>query len=113
MQAMLNHFECLCVRRMMGIKRGRSELWVDFEQRSLRAARAMIYRHMGMRWGDEFLKAYWSYTGHRIREGLKESASTTGILSMYRGIERWRREQDKAFPQTHERRTQYLGSHWV
>ena len=85
LQAMLNHFECLCVRKMMGIRRGGSELWVDYEQRSLRAARGMIHRHMGLRWGDEFVKAYWTYTGHRIREGVKENASVAGCIEELNG----------------------------
>ena len=95
LQYMINHVECLCVRRMLGIRRGSSELWVDFEQRSKRMARMMIHKHAGLRWGDEFVKAYWAYTGHRVREGVRDKASVAGKLSMFRGLERWRREQKR------------------
>ena len=30
-QQMINYFQLNCVRKMMGIKRGRQELWVDYE----------------------------------------------------------------------------------
>ena len=103
LQAMLNQFECMCVRKMMGIKRGRNELWVDFEQRSLRAARGAIHRHVGLRWGDEFIKAYWTYTGHRVREGVKENASVAGKLSMYRSLGWWRGEQQSSVGSRHPR----------
>ena len=95
LQVMLNQFECSCVRKMMGFKRRPGEFWIDFEQRSLRAARAMIFHHVGERWGDEFVKAYWTYTGHRVREGVKPNASVVGKLSWRRGLEWWRQQQER------------------
>ena len=51
LQVMLDQFECSCVRKMMGFKRRPGELWIDFERRSLRAARLMIFHNVGERWG--------------------------------------------------------------
>ena len=54
----------------MGINRGEGETWLDYEARSIRAARAMVYRLNQRRWGDKHLAAYWAFTGHRVRAGL-------------------------------------------
>ena len=94
LQQLLNHFECRCVRQMMGIKRGRDELWLDWEKRTMRLARVEIWRFAGQRWGDEFAKAFWTYTGHRVREGLKNNGSVVGILTNFRDLQWWRREQE-------------------
>ena len=51
----------------MGLKRAEGELGVDFEARSLRAARAMVVNHKEQRWGDVFLAAFWEFTGHASR----------------------------------------------
>ena len=44
--------------------------------------------------GDEFAKAFWTYTGHRVREGLREAGSVAGILTNFRDLQWWRREQE-------------------
>ena len=49
------------------------------------------------------MKAYWLYTGHRIREGVKEDASVMGNLSMYRGLDWWRQEQERSTGSRHPR----------
>ena len=103
LQIMLNQFECACVRKMMGSKRRSGELWIDFEQRSLRSARLMIFQHAGERWGDEFVKAYWTYTGHRVREGVKQGSSAAGRLSWHRGLDWWRQEQERGCGSRHPR----------
>ena len=103
LQLMVNHFQCSCVRKMMGISRGREELWLDWEQRSMRQARAEIWRFAGQRWGDACAKSFWTYTGHRVREGAKPSASVAGLLSMYRGIQWWRGEQASVVGARHPR----------
>ena len=101
LQLMVNHFECSCVRKMMGIKRG--GVWLGWEKRSMRLARAEIWRFAGQRWGDACAKAFWTYTGHRVREGAKMNASVAGLLSMYRGIQWWRREQNSVVGTRHPR----------
>ena len=103
LQQMVNHFECCCVRKMMGIKRGRDELWLDWEQRSMRLARVQIWQFAGQRWGEACATAYWTYTGHRIREGAKPACSVAGVLSGYRGLGWWRREQESTLGARHPR----------
>ena len=78
LQQTINHVQRRCVRQMMGIRRGSGELWLDWEQRSMRLARAEIWRFAGQRWGEDFVTAYWTYAGHRVREGLKFNGSVGG-----------------------------------
>ena len=107
-QNLLNYFQFNCVRRMMGIKRGGSELWVDFEARSLRAARAVVHNIQKTRWGDKHLAAYWQYLGHRVREGQSESPSVTGSMSMYRGLGWWELQQQSTRGTRHNRHFPFL-----
>ena len=71
LQQLINNFQCRCVRQMMRIRRGSGELWLEWEQRSMRLARAEIWRFAGQRWGEDFVTAYWTYAGHRVREELR------------------------------------------
>ena len=57
----------------------------------------------GQRWGDECAKAFWTYTGHRVREGARPNASVAGTLSKFRGIQWWRREQESLHGVRHPR----------
>ena len=88
-QEKLNRFQYYCVRKMMGIRRG-DEYWVDYESRSLRIARAMLYRMEQTRWGDKHLAAFWAFAGHRVRNGNREGCSSAGHLSHFRGLGWWR-----------------------
>ena len=89
-QQAVNYMQCRCVRSMMGVKRGRDELWVQYEQRSLRLARLMIWKHRGLRWGDIALQMFWRYSGHRARQ---EEGSVTAELTHFRTLQWWSREQ--------------------
>ena len=40
-QSIINYFHYNCVRKMMNLKRGRDELWVQYEARTIRVTRAM------------------------------------------------------------------------
>ena len=103
LQQILNHFECRCVRQMMGLRRGCGELWLEWEKRTMRLARVQIWRAAGQRWGEDFLKAFWTYTGHRVREGLRENGSVAGVLSNFRDLQWWRREQEATSGLRHPR----------
>ena len=92
-QGLINFFQYNCVRRMMGVKKGGVETWVDFQSRSIRAARVVVHRHQQHRWGDERLAIYWQYLGHRVREGQKDQPSVTGALSMFRRLGWWKIQQ--------------------
>ena len=52
-QQLLNYFHYNCIRRMMGIRRSSGELWVDYEARSLRVARAKVFEMCSLRWGGQ------------------------------------------------------------
>ena len=43
-QQLLNSFQYNCMRRMLGLRRGKGERWLDFETRSLRIARAKVFQ---------------------------------------------------------------------
>ena len=103
LQQLVNHFECCCVRKMMGIKRGRDELWLDWEKRSMRLARGEIWRFAGQRWGEACAKAFWTYTGHRVRESARQACSVAGVLSRFRGLRWWRQEQESVLGARHPR----------
>ena len=92
-QQLLNSFQYNCVRRMMGLKRGKDELWVDFETRSLRMARAKVYQIEKIRWGDKHVLAFWRYTGHLVRESQKERPSVPGTMAKFRDLVWWNRQQ--------------------
>ena len=106
-QEKLNQFQYSCVRRMMGIKRG-DELWIDFEARSLRAARAMVHKLGLTRWSDKHLAAYWTFTGHRVREGGRQGCSGAGILSHFRGLSWWQQQQHQSGGRRHGRHFPFL-----
>ena len=44
--------------------------------------------------GEACAKAFWTYTGHSVRESAKPACSVAGVLSGYRGLRWWRREQE-------------------
>ena len=85
LQCMINFFQCNCVRRMMRVGRRKDELWIDYEARSLRVARAMIYKRDEKRWGDKRAEAYWEFLGHRTRGIEREFPSAANKLTWYRG----------------------------
>ena len=99
-QQVVNHFQCRCVRSMMNIKCRRDELWVQYEQRSLRLARLMIWKHRGQRWGDIALQMFWRYTGHRARQ---EAGSVTAGLTNFRTLPWWSRQQQLSGGARHRR----------
>ena len=108
LQSMLNFFQMNCIRRMMKLTRKTDELWVDYEARTLRLARAMVHKVDGVRWGDVHAEAYWDFLGHRTRNGLRDDASTAGLLSHYRGIQWWQTQQNLSMGARHRRHYPHL-----
>ena len=107
-QQLLNYFHFNCMRRMMGIKRGAGERWVDFEARSLRIARAKVFQMSGVRWGDKHLSAFWRYTGHLVRDGQQSNASVAGILAGFRDLVWWTRQGSLSHGVRHRRHFPFL-----
>ena len=108
LQSILNFFQCNCVRRMMKIGRKANELWVDIEARSLRLARAMIYKHDGKRWGDTHVAAYWEFVGHRTRGIERDCPSAANKLTWYRGLPWWQEQQQLGTGKRHGRHFPHL-----
>ena len=92
-QQLLNYFQYNGIRRMMGVKRKAGELWVEYESRSLRIARAKVFQMCKTRWGDKHLSAFWKYTGHLAREGQQQEASVAGKLAHFRTLSWWEIQQ--------------------
>ena len=108
LQSMLNFFQANCVRRMMQIARGKDELWIDYEARSLRLARAIVHKTDGKRWGDVHAEAYWDFLGHRARNGVRENSSAAGLLSHFRGLQWWQAQQTSSSGARHRRHYPHL-----
>ena len=87
----------------MGIKRAAEELWIDYEARSLRIARAKVHQLQQTRWGDKRLTAFWQYTGHLVREGHKERPSVAGVLANFRPLTWWEQQQQGSEGVKHHR----------
>ena len=85
-QTLLNHFQYRCVRTLLGCNRRANELWLDYELRTIRLSRLMVWRHLGRRCGDFALQLHWTYIGHRIRQrGV--------VLAHFRGLDWWLRRR--------------------
>ena len=108
LQNILNYFQYNCIRRMMKIGRQEKELWVDFEARSLRLARAMVFKHDGKRWGDRHVEAHWEFVGHRSRGNEREWPSAANKLTWYRGLPWWQQEQQRQAGRRHGRHFPHL-----
>ena len=93
---------------MMRLGRKPDELWVDYEARTLRLARAMIFKHDGKRWGDKHVEAYWEFLGHRVRGIERDSPSAASLLSWYRGLPRWQEQQQLNSGRRHGRHFPHL-----
>ena len=105
LQHVLNFFQCNCIRRMMRLGRKKEELWVDYEARTLRLARAMIFKHDGAPWGDKHVEAYWEFLGHRVRGVGREFPSAA---SWYRGLPWWQEQQQLGSGKRHGRHFPHL-----
>ena len=60
-QQQLNAAQIQCLREMLHIRRRGGELWVDFETRACRDARAVLWNEGVARWGDLHLRQFWRY----------------------------------------------------
>ena len=84
------------VRNVMQCKRQATETWVDWNQRSLRGARALVWKMGVQRWSSHALTRIWGLWGHVARqEGL------TKKVLLWRGLHWWRQEQANPRGQRH------------
>ena len=74
----------------MGLRRRNGELWLDFELRTIRLARLIVWCHKIPR-GDIALDLHWSYSGHRARQ--EQGVSVTSSFTWCRTLPWWLGEQ--------------------
>ena len=63
----LNTAEMEIVRRILGVPKKPGELWVPYYQRSMRLARAAIWRYLGGQLSDLCWTMHWRWAGHIAR----------------------------------------------
>ena len=103
-QQQLNAAQIQCLKEMLHIHRRAGELWVDFEVRACREARAVLWREQVPRWGDIHLRQFWRYAGHRARAQTGEHCTIAGLLTGFRDLGWWLGEQGSSVGNRHSRR---------
>ena len=103
-QQQMNAAQIQCLKEMLHIHRRPDELWVDFEVRACRDARAILWREQVQRWGDIHLRQFWRYAGHRARACVGERRTIAGLLTGFRDLGWWQREQNTSIGSRHNRR---------
>ena len=63
----LNTAEMEIVRRIVGIPRKKDEPWVKFYQRSMRLARAIVWKYLGGQHASVAWCYHWRWAGHLAR----------------------------------------------
>ena len=86
----LNSIQLMQLRQVLAIKRKPLEQWVQWNQRSLRQARACLAMRPAHRWSTMALTQVWKLWGHTARH-----AQHTGLMLSWRNQEWWRVEQGK------------------
>eukprot|EP00439_Symbiodinium_sp_Y106_P082670 s1758_g22.t1 len=70
----LNTMQMEMVARMSRLKRKPEESWLEFRQRSIRAARQILHNTGTERWSTVWLRRHWQYRGHVARAEHREPA---------------------------------------
>ena len=104
LQQMLNTFQIECVKIMLKQRWNGQGLFTAFDIQCRRNARYILYQQKGLRWGDEMLRVCWKYLGHRTRNGYSTSSSIAGILTHFRGLAWWTRQQGLGSGERHRGR---------
>ena len=84
------------VARMAGFRRKSTESWLDYRQRSLRAARQIISNCGQERWSTSWLRRYWGYKGHVARSASRDSPPASAYMDRYRTYQWWVEQQRRA-----------------
>ena len=103
-QQQLNAAQIQCLKEMLHMHRRPGELWVDWEVRACRDARAILWREQVQRWGDIHLRQFWRYAGHRARANAGDHTTIAGLLTGFRDLVWWQREQNTSVGSRHRRR---------
>ena len=86
----LNSIQLMRIRQMLNIRRKPLERWAQWNQRSLRQARACLATRPTHRWSTIALTQVWKLWGHTARH-----SQHTGLMMGWRNQEWWRVEQSK------------------
>ena len=89
----LNTMQMEMVARMSGLKRKTAESWLEFRQRSIRAARQIIHNTGTERWSTTWLRRHWQYRGHVARAAQRGSPPASSIMDAFRTLTWWREQQ--------------------
>ena len=82
-QQALNAFHMYAVSLAMNLNRRPGELWVEYRQRAFRLARVCIFNNEATRWGTLALRAFWQYTGHRVRTAEGPSPTVASMFTNF------------------------------
>ena len=84
----------MCIWIMRVAKRP-EESWVQYRERSFRAARAIVHQYSKKRWSTVWLERWWAYAGHRTRATMHEGLHAAAIIDAYRTRSWWLEQQSR------------------
>ena len=100
----LNALQVEMVISMAEWKRRSDEGFVDYQVRTQRMARAVIYSTERDRWGAVQLRLCWRYWGHVLRASQQPTLTCSGIMVAFRDLEWWANGQLLTSGERHGRR---------
>ena len=101
---MLNSIQLRLYRLAFGMRRGRDEDWVGYNQRSLRTIRAWIQAQGVERWSTKVLRLQHALFGHWCRRREGDAECMPSLILGWRSLKWWRAEQRLAGRMRHPRR---------
>ena len=100
----INHLLYQFVIWMLRPRKHATEEWVNFRQRTVRQARALVHRFLTDRWSSSWLSRWWGYMGHTAR-GLQETVVPgASIMNNFRNLEWWSEQQKLSYGARHSGR---------
>ena len=104
LQHLLNTFQLECIKTVMKQRWKGEGLFTAFDIQCRRNARYILHRLRGLRWGDDMIQMYWNYLGRRTRNGYHHTPAISGLLSHFRGLSWWTRQQGLGSGERHRGR---------
>ena len=101
---MLNQAQMELTISLCKWRKSDGESWVDYRQRAFRGARQILHRVGKERWSTMHLRLNWRLLGHVARNGQSPSAGCAGLLTCFRPLSWWRRQQGLSGGARHNRR---------
>ena len=85
----VNTQQTLLVGWLLRLGKRAEETWLEFRQRIVRSARALLHRAGLPRWSTCWLQRWWGYAGHRARAMLRDHPPFSSHLDSVRTLEWW------------------------